>query len=282
MRFDYHMHFEYGDYDAAWAEGFFEAAKSHGLDEIGISEHTHTFPEFEKFYYDDLILNSSLVGEFQKVWLKTNKFKHTLKDYFDFVGLLQKNHAVKIGIEVCNFRDQDAVKKILDAWDFDYRIGSVHFLWGWGYDAAKIIDEWQNHDLHDIYEEYAAQVEFLAQSGNYDILGHPFNIRLFNFFPDFDATNYLERVAAALQKADMVVDVNTGTLYRYPVKEISPYADFMKIAAAYDLPIVITSDAHQPEDCGKFYEEAIIYVKNFGYKKIAHFEKRRRSLVDLI
>ena len=66
MRFDYHMHFEYGDYDAAWAEGFFTAAKSHGLDEIGISEHTHTFPEFEKFYYDDLILNDSFVGEFQK------------------------------------------------------------------------------------------------------------------------------------------------------------------------------------------------------------------------
>lgn len=282
MKFDYHMHFEYGDYDATWTEGFFETAKSHGLDEIGISEHTHTFPEFEKFYYDDLILNSSLVGEFQKVWLKTNKFKHTLKDYFDFVALLQKNHAVKIGIEVCNFRDQDAVKKILDAWDFDYRIGSVHFLWGWGYDAAKIIDEWHNHDLRDIYEEYAAQVELLASSGNYDILGHPFNIRLFNFFPDFDATSYLERVAAALQKADMVVDVNTGTLYRYPVKEISPYADFMKIAAAYELPIVITSDAHQPEDCGKFYEEAIIYVKNFGYKKIARFEKRRRELVDLI
>ena len=263
-------------------EGFFDAAKTHGLDEIGISEHTHTFPEFEKFYYDDLILDSSPVGEFQKVWLKTNKFKHTLKDYFEFMARLKKNHAVKIGIEVCNFRDQDAVKKILDAWDFDYRIGSVHFLWGWGYDASKLIAEWKNHDLRDIYEEYAAQVELLAASNNYDILGHPFNIRLFNFFPDFDATNYLERVAAALKKSDMVVDVNTGTLYRYPVKEISPYADFMKVAAAYDLPIVITSDAHQPEDCGKFYEAAMDYVKKFGYKKIARFDKRRREIVDLI
>ena len=281
MRFDYHMHFEYGDYDATWVEGFFKAAKSHGLSEIGVSEHTHTFPEFEQLYYDDLILDSSPVGEFQKVWLKTNKFKHTLKDYFDFMARLAENHVVKVGIEVCNFKDQSAVKKILDAWDFDYRIGSVHFLWGWGFDASKLIDEWQNHNLRGIWEEYTAQVEMLAASGNYDILGHPFNVRLFRFFPDFDTTPYLERVAAALQKADMVIDVNTGTLYRYPVKEISPCADFMKVAAAYNLPIVITSDAHQPEDCGKFYEEASDYVRGFGYRKIARFNKRARELVDL-
>ena len=56
----------------------------------------------------------------------------------------------------------------------------------------------------------------------------------------------------------------------------------MKVAAAYELPIVITSDAHQPEDCGKFYEEASAYVKSFGYKKIARFDKRQREIVDLI
>ena len=282
MRFDYHMHFEYGDYDAAWVEGFFTAAQAHGLDEIGVSEHTHTFPEFEPFYYDNLILDDSTVGQFQKVWLKTNKFKHTLKDYFDFMAQLRMNHAVKVGIEVCNFKNQSEVGKLLDAWDFDYRIGSVHFLWGWGYDASKLIDEWSHHNLRDIWEEYTAQVEMLAASGNYDILGHPFNVRLFKFFPDFDTTPYLERVAEALKRADMVVDVNTGTLYRYPVAEISPYADFMKVAAAHGLPIVITSDAHRPEDCGKFYEEALAYVRGFGFDKIARFDKRRRELVKLI
>lgn len=281
MRFDYHMHFEYGDYDVEWVQGFFDAAKTHGLNEIGISEHTHTFPEFEQLYYDDLTLDTSTVGEFQKVWLKTNKFKHTLKDYFDFMEQLKKNHAVKVGIEVCNFQDQSAVKKILDAWDFDYHIGSVHFLWGWGFDASKLIDEWNNHDLRDVWAEYAAQVELLAASGNYDILGHPFNVRLFKHFPTFDVTPYLERVAAALKKADMVIDVNTGTLYRYPVAEISPCADFMKVAAAYDLPITINSDAHNPADCGRYWEEACAYVQSFGYKQIARFDKRRRELVDL-
>lgn len=281
MKTDYHMHFEYGDYDTGWVEGFFTAAKNRGLAEIGISEHSHTFPEFERLYYDDLILDDSPVGAFQRVWLKTNKFKHTLEDYFKFMAELKKTHSVKTGIEVCNFQNQAAVKKILDAWDFDYVIGSVHFLWGWGYDASKIKAEWARHDLREIYEQYTREVEKLAASGNYDILGHPFNIRLFKNFPDFDVTDYLERVAAAMKAANLAVDVNTGTRYRYPVDEISPYAEFMKVAAAHDLPIIISSDAHQPEDCGRFCDEAIAYVKSFGYDRILTFSRRRREFVEL-
>ena len=34
---------------------------------------------------------------------------------------------------------------------------------------------------------------------------------------------FLDRVAIALSKAGMGMDVNTGTLYRYPINEISPY-----------------------------------------------------------
>ena len=281
MKIDYHMHFEYGDYNFDWVEKFFDAAKLRGLDEIGITEHSHTFPEFESLYYEDLILDNSEVGAFQKVWLKTNKFKHTLKDYFDFMAELKKNHAVKIGIEVCNFQNQSAVKKILDGRDFDYIIGSVHFLNGWGYDASKIKDEWTRHDLREIYESYTLEVEKLADSKIYDVIGHPFNIRLFKNFPDFDVTPYLERVASAMKKNNLAVDVNTGTKYRYPVGEISPYADFMKVAAAYELPIIISSDAHQPEDCGKFCDEAIAYVKRFGYDKILTFNRRKRKSINL-
>ena len=90
MKLDYHMHFEYGDYDVDWVNGFFEAAKKRGLDEIGISEHTHTFPEFESLYYEDLILDDSFVGEFQKKWLKkilltkTNPVSQPMLAFFAF------------------------------------------------------------------------------------------------------------------------------------------------------------------------------------------------------
>ena len=281
MKFDYHMHFEYGDYDEGWVQGFFDAAARRGLDEIGISEHSHTFPEFERLYYDDLILDDSPVGLFQQKWLRKNKFKHSIADYFEFMSKLQSKHAVKIGIEVCNFRDQSAVKKILDDWNFDYVIGSIHFLDGWGFDASALIDEWKRHDLRELYAQYASEVERLAASGLYDVLGHPFNLRLFKVLPDFDETEYLVRAARALQNANMAIDVNTGTRYRYPIEEISPYPKFMKIAREFGLPIIISSDAHQPEDCGRFVDEAIEYVRGFGYNSVLRFDQRRREEVRL-
>ncbi len=282
MKIDYHMHFERGAYDFDWVQGFFDAAARRGLDEIGISEHSHGFTDFEHFYYDDLILDDSFIGSFQKKWLKKNKFKCPLDDYFTFMDELKKRgKPVKTGIEVCNFADQKAVGEILDKYPFDYRIGSVHFLKGWAYDSSEIKAEWDVRPLQTIYAQYAEEVEHLCAGGHYDALGHPFNIRLFRYIPDFDVSPYLERVAKAMKKADMVVDINTGTRYRYPIEEISPYPAFMEMAADYGLPIITTSDAHEPEDCGAYIDEAIEYAKRFGYTKSIRFDRRDRSEVPL-
>ena len=157
MKYDYHMHFEYGDYDVEWVKGFFEAAQKRGLDEIGISEHSHTFPEFQQLYYDDLILDDSFVGSFQQKWLKRNKFKHTLEDYFAFMAKLRSlGYKVKTGIEVCNFQNQAKVREILSHYDFDYVIGSIHFIRGWAYDSSEIKAEWQNPPEYDGYYSYGS------------------------------------------------------------------------------------------------------------------------------
>ena len=118
-------------------------------------------------------------------------------------------------------------------------------------------------------------MEDLCASNLYDILGHPFNIRLFQHFPNFNVQPVLDRVAAALKKSKMAVDVNTGTLYRYPVAEISPYPDFMKTAKRYDLPIVVSSDAHKPEDCGRYIDKAEEYAKSFGFDEVRVFTDRQ-------
>ena len=279
MKIDYHMHFEYGSYDLEWVQGFFESAKKNGVGEIGISEHSHGFIEFKDLYYEELILDDSVVGSYQAKWLEKNKFKYSLKDYFKFMQMLkEKGYPVKIGIEICNFKNQEKVKAIIKDYEFDYIIGSVHFLNGWGYDFADIKQVWNDFSLQDIYKWYAVEITNLAQSGLYDVLGHPFNIRLFKNILEFDVKPILEQVATVLKEANMVIDINTGTLYRYPIEEISPYPDFLQVAKKYDLPIITSSDAHKPEDCGRYIDEAIDYAKTFGYDSSIIFTNRQRSI----
>lgn len=276
MKIDYHMHFEYGSYDLAWVQGFFDHARDRGIAEIGISEHSHTFIEFKDLYYEELILDDSPVGRYQQQWLTKNKFRYSLDDYVAFINLLkEQGYPVKLGIEVCNFSNQVRVREILEKYSFDYIIGSVHFLNGWGYDFSDIKFVWNQHSLRDIYEWYTQSVLQLSKAGLYDILGHPFNIRLFKNFPDFDVQPFLNRVAQALQQANMAIDINTGTLYRYPVAEISPYPDFMKTAQHYGLPIILSSDAHQPEDCGRYIDKAAEYAKTYGYDEVLVFTQRK-------
>jgi histidinol-phosphatase (PHP family) len=274
MRIDYHMHFEYGSYDLEWVQGFFDQACERGLDEIGISEHSHGFSEFKDLYYRELILDQSPVGQYQQQWLTKNKFRYSIRDYLEFMDLLKKkSHKVKTGIEVCNFQEQ--VRTILARYSFDYIIGSVHFLKGWGYDFADLKFVWNQHNLQDIYEWYTAAIEALCAAGLYDILGHPFNLRLFKHFPDFDVQPFLDRAAKALYKAGMAIDINTGTLYRYPVKEISPYPAFMQTARKHGIPIILSSDAHRPEDCGRHIDTATEYAKKYGYEEVLVFTDRK-------
>lgn len=279
MLSDYHMHFEYGSYDEKWVKGFFEAAKARDVGELGISEHSHGFEEFKDLYYKELILDDTFVGKFQKKWLEMNKFKCTIDVYEKFINFLKaKGYPVKFGIEVCNFQDQKKAQEILSKYDFDYIIASIHFIDGWAYDTGAIKKEWDNRDVYRVYEQYVEEIEKVCDTGYYDVLGHPFNIRLYNYFPDRDITSLLERAVLALKRNNMVIDINTGTLYRYPIKEISPYPEFMKIAAKHNVPIMLSSDAHKPEDAGSFIKEAMEYAKSFAYTEYVAFDKRKREI----
>lgn len=284
MLIDYHMHFEYGEYDEEWVKGFFESAKEKGVDEIGITEHTHAFKEFKDLYYEDLILDNSKVGEFQKKWLanKKSKFVHTLDEYKDFIDKLKaKGYPVKFGIEVCNFRNQKKVKEILSKYDFDYIIVSIHFIKGWGFDFSVLKDIFESKSVYSIWEDYVKEIEYVAETGYYDILGHPFNLRLFNNFPEKSVDSLLEKTAEILKKYEMCVDINTGTYYRYPIKEISPYTDFMKFVKKYNLPVILSSDAHEPGHAGYMIKEAAEYAKKYDIRKITTFNKREKNLVLL-
>lgn len=283
MLLDYHMHFEYGSYDEEWVKGFFESAKKNLVDEIGISEHSHGFVEFKELYYKELDLNKeSFLGRFQEKWLLKNKFKCTIDVYEDFINMLKsKSYPVKFAMEVCNFQDQNRVKEILNKYEFDYLIGSVHFIDGWGFDAERVKENFDNYNLLELYEKYVVEIEKLAESGLYDILGHPFNLRVFGHIPNENIDHLLERACIALKKANMCIDVNTGTKYRYPIREISPFNRFMEIGKKHDLDIVLSSDAHNPDHCGNYIVEARDYAKSFGFDKIVRFTKRKREYIKI-
>ena len=206
-----------------------------------------------------------------------------MDEYRDFIDKLKaKGYPVKFGIEVCNFRNQEKVKEILSKYDFDYLIVSIHFIKGWGFDFSALKHKFTDGNLVQIWKDYAKEIEDVANTGMYDILGHPFNLRLFKNIPEKkDVDRLLESTAKCLKKNNMIVDVNTGTFYRYPIKEITPYRDFMEYVKEYDIPVILSSDSHYSEHVGMKIKEAGEYVKEFGITEMVTFDKRKRKMVEI-
>ena len=274
---DYHMHWEFGSYDEEYVKKFFEQAEKMGLEEIGITEHTHGFKEFESLYYDELILDDSEIGKFQGEWLKQKtKFCHTLDEYQSFVQELKdKGYPIKIGLEVCNFRNQEKVREILNNYKWDYLIVSIHYINGWGFDFSALKHHFNDKPLKDIWKDYANEIKLVAKTKYYDVLGHPFNLRMFKNIPKKEeVAEILENTAKILKDNNMIVDINTGTEHRYPIKEITPYPDFMKLVKKYNIPVILSSDAHYAEHVGYKIKEAKEYAEKFGINEFVKIDEK--------
>lgn len=271
---DYHMHWEFGDYTESYVEKFFEQAKKLGLEEIGITEHTHGFIEFKELYYEELILDNSDIGKHQRKWLEQEtKFCHTLEEYQNFVNKLkEKGYPIKIGLEVCNFRNQRKVQEILNKYKWDYLIVSIHYINGWGFDFSALKHHFKDKELKEIWKDYSKEIELVAKEKYYDVLGHPFNLRLFKDIPSKEeVADILENSARIIKENNLIVDINTGTEHRYPINEITPYSDFMEYVKKYDIPVILSSDAHYWEHVGYKLEEAREYAKKFGIETFVKF-----------
>mgnify|MGYP003614688702 CR=1 FL=1 len=113
-----------------------------------------------------------------------------------------------------------------------------------------------------------------CEENNYQIL--LINLRLFKKLTKKNVDDLLEKTAEALKENNMAIDINTGTYYRYPINEISPYEDFMKLVKKYEIPVILSSDAHEPGHAGFMIKEAAEYALSFGIDKFLRFDKKKR------
>ncbi|MFX0048374.1 MAG: histidinol phosphate phosphatase, partial [Candidatus Hermodarchaeota archaeon] len=75
-------------------------------------------------------------------------------------------------------------------------------------------------------------------------------------------------------------EINTSGL-RKEVKEQYPSEEIIREMYALDIPILLGSDAHQPKEIAYKFKEVTALLKKIGYNQFAHYEKRKRSYIDI-
>jgi len=120
-------------------------------------------------------------------------------------------------------------------------------------------------------------------SNMFDFVAHLDNFKVFDYqvkdtvFLD----SWYERIAKALLTTQTATEINAGLYYRYPVKEMCPGPRFLQILIDHGVAFTISSDAHFPDDLGKYTFVNAELLKSFGVQSIVGFEQRKKKLIQI-
>jgi histidinol-phosphatase (PHP family) len=261
---DYHTHTPLCQHAEGGPEAFIDAALAAGVTEYGISDHAPARPE----PFDD--------------W---RMLESQLPDYFDWIDRARRHAGdrlpVRAGLECDWLPGCDGwIADLAGRCDWDYLIGSVHYLGDWDFDNPKWIGRWQGEDLEAVWTRYWQGYAAMADSGLFDILGHPDLIKKFVRGPDSDLDRFYEPAIGSIAASGCAIEINTAGWHK-PCAEAYPAPRFLELARQAGVPLVISSDAHAPAEVARDFPQAIALAKAAGYDETLLFEKRQRKTEPL-
>lgn len=261
---DRHVHIERGPYTKEWMKQFVDQAKVMGITQLFIVEHTHRFEEFKELYQS--IFEEPQVSKEQTDWFYKNP-KLKLEDYIQFseeMKMIDWGIELKFGLEVCYFQEkEDFLKQQLATYNWDFLIGSVHFIDGWGFDNPKTKWSWAHKNIEDVYQRYYENMIQLVKSRLFDTLAHPDSIKCMNYYPSYSLTNTYIKLAKTLKDNHVKTEFSSGLYINYHHAELGMNRELLKILLEEQVEIVTVSDAHRPEDVGKHIKEGIEIISSY-------------------
>jgi len=264
---DYHMHTPRCNHATGSVLEYAEAAVAAGLSEIGMSDHSPMPCGFDKAWRMD---RSELDGYIQEVEQARVAFSGRL--------------SIRLGLEA-DFHPgtESYVEDMIAAYDWDYVIGSVHYIGDWGFDNPDCILTWDTWNIEDAYIAYFDLVAKSAATGMFDIIGHPDLIKKFGHRASKDSQAVGQAEDAMLQavwKSGAALEISSAGL-RKPVAEIYPHNRIVGRAAELGIPFSFGSDAHAPSEVGHGMDQCLAELTSFGVTKIASFEDRKMNMISI-
>jgi histidinol-phosphatase (PHP family) len=271
MLTDYHLHLRPDGADTT-AERYFTpanveryrtVASERGIGELGVSEHVYRFEQA------------------LEVWQHPFWREQARDDLDEYCRFVREGTDLRLGIEADFIPgSEDRMANLLQARDFDYVIGSVHFL----ADEALDMEEygvWRaGRSAEEIWRRYFQTLGEAARSGLFDILAHPDLVKVWGRdrpLPEGDLRRYYELALDGIAESGVAIEVSTAGL-RKRTGELYPAPAFLEMCLQAGAPVALSSDAHRPEDVGADYDRALELLEQFGVSELCVFERRERRL----
>jgi histidinol-phosphatase (PHP family) len=271
---DYHVHLRLDDsperfdetFTAATVERYRETATERGISELGVAEHIYRF-------------SAAL-----DIWEHPFWRRYAFDDLDAYCGFVREETDLKLGIEMDFVPGrEDRIANELDGRDWDYVVGSIHFLRDHSLDTEDYSIWGAGESPEKIWRRYFDTLAESARTGLYDIIGHPDLVKVWGRaapIPDGDLRRYYEPAVEAFAESGVAVELSTAG-WRKPVGEQYPSRPYLEMLVDAGCPIALSSDAHTSDQLGFEYERAVELLEQAGVREIAVFERRQRRLEPL-
>lgn len=247
IRQNLHTHTKYCD-GANTPEEMIEAAIEQGFTILGFSGHGHA-------EVDDVSM--TLANQ---------------ATYIEHINRLKGQFPLDIYLGL----EQDLFGPVQNQSDFDYLIGSVHYIqYQNQYYCIDMSSQQTQANIQDFGSaiDYACcYYEHVRQLKNVDIIGHFDLVTKFNDLTPLIDTQDRRYIQAACDTIDalanLVFEVNTGAIARGLRKGPYPSEALLRYMKEKGVQLVLNSDCHRKERLAAAYPETLALLKKCGYQSL--------------
>ncbi len=258
---DYHTHTWRCRHARGTVDDYVRSAIDLGLDEVGISDH---------YPMDILGFPPGVICS-----MPARELHSYVREVREAARRYHSQIAVRLGVEVDYMPGaEELLSSLVENGDWDYTIGSVHFLGDTDITHSDNSSFFCARPLADIYAEYFATVRAMVRSGIFHVLGHADAVKKHGHVPGSGSSDQLrelyEQLARLCAERDQVVEINTAGL-RSPAGEVYPADGLLQELVRCDVPLTLGSDAHDPTEVGCAVGEVTQQLTELGVRRLIGF-----------
>ncbi len=270
INYNLHQHSIFSDGKEA-PEKYVEKAIEYGMTAIGFTEHS-PLP-----FANNFSLKEENIDEYVQ---QTNLLKEKYKNELSIYRALEMDYVPGMS------EDFDYWRKRCKA---EYLIGSIHLvkhadykeLWFTDGPDYKIYDQgiqdFFGGDIKKAVRRFFWQTNEMIESQQFEIIGHFDKIKMHNrnrFFTE-DKKWYrdlIDETVKLIKEKNLIVEVNTRGLYKKRSDSLFPDGYALRKVKELNIPVLISSDAHQPAELNMLFDETATKLINMGFKKVMYYQ----------
>ncbi len=264
MRYNFHTHSCFDDGKDV-LENYVKAASDKGLKALGFSAHA---PLNEANEW--CLAKNKLASYCRKVKILKDKYREKIDIY--------------LGLEMDYIpRTSEDFVKIFNNCALEYNIGSIHLVKNKETGELWFIDGPEENYVNGIEKIFDGNVKsavkaFYDQSCEMvikekpDIIGHIDKVKMHNrgrFFSEHEKwyQDLINRLLKVIADNQTIIEVNTRGKYTGKSDGFFPSTAILEKCYINNIPVMISTDAHEPSQVIKLFDEAISLLHDIGFRE---------------